>query len=91
MAIKLCGSRIKLRPLIKSDAKSILCYANEKEIARYTTLPYPYTLKHAAVFIKLTQKNLNQNSAIELGIDFNAFSNIKAVRAAIYLSTMPFP
>jgi [ribosomal protein S5]-alanine N-acetyltransferase len=59
-----------LRPLKKTDAKSIRKYLQEKEISDNTmNIPYPYSLKDAECFINLTKKNLKKFMPnLELGV-----------------------
>ena len=66
--MKLKGTNINLRKLKKSDASSITKYADNMDIARYTTLPHPYT--GAEEFIKKTQKGLRKKTGYELGIEY---------------------
>ncbi len=65
--MKLKGTNINLRKLKKSDAESIAKYADDMDIARYTTLPHPY--KGAEDFIKKTQKDIRKKNGYELGIE----------------------
>ena len=52
MELKIKGEQINLRKLRKSDAPSIYQNANNKSIAKYTTLPHPYKLDGAYGFIR---------------------------------------
>lgn len=67
--MKINGEKIVLRPLRKLDAISISNHANDKDIARYTSVPHPYKLKDAQHFIKKTKINLEKKEAFELGIE----------------------
>jgi len=69
MELKIKGKQINLRKLKKSDAFSIQRNAKDFEIARYTTIPHPYTLKNAEDFIKLTHLKINKKKAFEYGIE----------------------
>ncbi|MDD5527444.1 MAG: GNAT family protein [Patescibacteria group bacterium] len=62
------GKKINLRQLKKNDDKSLFKYANDRMICRYTTVPYPYTLKIAQSFIKKTCKNLKIGESYDLGM-----------------------
>jgi len=70
MEFKIEGKQINLRKLKKSDASSIYQNAKDFEIARYTTLPYPYRLKNAEDFIKMTHQKMRKKKSFELGIEF---------------------
>lgn len=60
------GRRIVLRALKKSDAKSIQENLNDKEVSTYTrVIPYPYTLRHALNFIKISQQHSGSRSREE--------------------------
>ncbi len=46
------GRYVRLRPLRPSDTADLQRHANDPTIARFTTVPYPYTLAHARDFIQ---------------------------------------
>jgi len=69
MLDKIIGKQINLRYLKKFDALSVQKNAKDFEIARYTTIPHPYTLKNAEDFIKLTHLKINKKKAFEYGIE----------------------
>jgi hypothetical protein len=60
MEFKIEGKKINLRKLKKSDATSIYQNANDKLIAKYTTIPLPYKLNDSYNFIRKTQEKLNK-------------------------------
>lgn len=62
------GKKVNLRQLKKSDDKSLLKYANDRLICRYTMVPYPYSLKMARSFIRETGKKIKAGSSYELAI-----------------------
>lgn len=68
MEFEITGKRIILRSLKATDASSIHRHANDRQVFRYTTLPYPYTIKDARDFIKSTVENLEEQSSYEFGI-----------------------
>lgn len=70
MEIKIQGQQINLRKLTKSDAQSIYQNANDFDIAKYTPVPFPYKLKDAEDFIKLTHQEIKQKKSYALGIEF---------------------
>ena len=76
MKLKIESSKIKLRKLKKSDAEDIYLNARDKEIARYTTLPHPYKLRHALDFIKKTHRDIRKKAAYELGIELKETGRI---------------
>src|SRR5215510_5912237 len=63
------GRIINLRTLRNSDAYSIYKNANDREVTMYTRLPYPYKLKYAHDFVRLSQEHYNEKTAFELGIE----------------------
>ena len=79
------GDRINLRKLRKSDAESVQKHAKDKEISRYTTLPYPYKLKHAQDFINLTHKKMRKKESYELGIELKETKNIIGMMGLIHV------
>ncbi len=74
--MRLLGKQINLRWLKKSDAQSLYENARDKEISRYTTLPYPYGLKEARDFIEKTIKNRHKKNVYELGIELKETNQI---------------
>ncbi|MBO3753410.1 MAG: GNAT family N-acetyltransferase [Candidatus Brockarchaeota archaeon] len=52
-----------------SNAKSIYRNINDKSILRYTTIPYPYRLKHAREWIRRARRNLVK----QVGYQFSIF------------------
>jgi len=73
---KIEGKQINLRKLKKSDAQCIYRNANDKLIAKYTTLPHPYKLDDAYSFIRKTHQKLNKKKAFELGIELKETKEI---------------
>jgi len=74
--MKINGNKIILRTLRAADAVSLFQNAKDKDIAKYTLLPHPYTLKNAKDFIKITKKNQRQKKAFELGIELRETHSI---------------
>lgn len=68
MSLKINGERIFLKIPEMKDAKAIYKYARDKEIARYTTIPHPYKLKHAKEFIKKARQKLKKKEGYEFSI-----------------------
>jgi len=68
MVLKLEGERIILKIPEQKDAKKICKYINDKAVARYTTLPHPYKLKHAKEWIKKANKNFRNKTSYEFSI-----------------------
>ena len=52
------GEKIYIRSLIKSDASQIFSNANDKDIAKFITIPYPYKIEGAYIFIQQSQINI---------------------------------
>lgn len=69
MRFRIEGDRIALRKLEESDAPSICRNANDFDIAKYTTLPHPYSLEDAEGFVEFTQENYGGGGALELAIE----------------------
>lgn len=68
--MKIAGKIINLRTLRKSDAQSIFENVNNYKITEYTlNIPFPYKLKDAKDFIKVTEEKLIDKSAIHFGIE----------------------
>src|SRR5918995_2741504 len=63
------GRIINLRTLKNSDAYSIYKNANDREVSKYTHLPYPYRLKYARDFVRLCQEHYKKKTDYELGIE----------------------
>jgi ribosomal-protein-alanine N-acetyltransferase len=70
------GSIINLRILRNSDAYFIYKNAKNREISKYTHLPYPYRLKHAHDFVRLCQEHYKKKTDYELGIEFKKTGEI---------------
>ncbi|MBI4117776.1 MAG: GNAT family N-acetyltransferase [Parcubacteria group bacterium] len=76
MKFLLKGRDINLRKLKKSDAASLFRHAHDFDIAKYTSLPHPYTLQNAEDFIKKTYRKIRNKESIELGIEWKATREI---------------
>lgn len=76
MHIKLVGKHITLREINKKDATSIYQYAKDKDICKWTNMPYPYKRKYASEFIKKTKIGLKKKTGYELGIELNETKEI---------------
>ena len=63
------GKNINLRQLKKSDAASLAENANNHEVRRFVSLPNPYDVNLANVFIKLANKNIKLGNTFPLGIE----------------------
>ncbi len=78
------GKNIVLRAFKNSDAGDLQENANNKKIARFTFVPYPYKLKDAKSFIKRTRKNYRQkkehNFAITLKKTNKAIGSISLMK-----------
>lgn len=70
------GKQINLRKLKKSDAQSLFENANNFAIAKYTILPYPYTIKDALSFIQITQRQIKRKESFEIGIEYKQSGQI---------------
>ncbi|MEM3956626.1 MAG: GNAT family protein [Thermoproteota archaeon] len=66
--LQLEGKRIILMIPKPSNAESIYKHINDKSVVRYTTIPYPYRLKHAREWIRRARRNLRKRSGYEFSI-----------------------
>ena len=58
--MRLVTERLILRPLVFKDAEDIAENLNNINVSRYLSIvPYPYNLKNAKEFIKITRKSRN--------------------------------
>jgi RimJ/RimL family protein N-acetyltransferase len=69
MDIKIIGKEIILRLIHKSDAASIYRHARDKDIGRYTFIPYPYRIEDAYKFIRDTHKWRRKGTVLTFGIE----------------------
>jgi|WetSurMetagenome_2_1015567.scaffolds.fasta_scaffold337891_1 RimJ/RimL family protein N-acetyltransferase len=69
MDIKIIGKKINLRLIHKADAASICRHARDKDISRYTFIPYPYRLENALKFIRDTHKQRRKGNILTFGIE----------------------
>ena len=53
----LFSARLKLRPLAEADAPTLVALANDWDVTRYTTLPFPYDISDALGFILSQRRN----------------------------------
>ena len=70
------GRVINLRTLENSDAYSIYKNAKDREVSKYTQLPYPYRLKYARDFVRMCQEHYRKKTDYELGIESKKTSEI---------------
>jgi RimJ/RimL family protein N-acetyltransferase len=82
------GRTINLRTLKISDAYSIYKNAKDREISKYTRLPYPYKLKHAYDFVRLCQENYKKKTDYELGIELKKTGKIIGTISLMHLDNM---
>jgi RimJ/RimL family protein N-acetyltransferase len=85
MPLLIEGRTINLRTLRISDAYSIYKNAKDREISKYTRLPYPYRLKYAYDFISLCQENYKKKTDYELGIELKKAGKIIGIISLIHL------
>ncbi len=84
--MRLVGTKINLRPVTKHDAQSIYQYARDKEISRYTFIPYPYKLEDALHFIRHTQIAARKGTEFNLGIESKVTGQIIGMIGLMYVS-----
>jgi RimJ/RimL family protein N-acetyltransferase len=70
MKENLVGDRIYLTfPIGKVGAENIYqCMSNESTVKFMSSAPYPYTIEHAAMFLKFVETTEKDNSTFQLGI-----------------------
>lgn len=85
MELKIIGERINLRKLKKSDVLSIYKNVKDREILRYTYIPYPYKLKYASEFIKNTHQRIRKKTAYELGIELKQTHQIIGMMSLMHI------
>ena len=66
MTIRLEGKRIVLRELEEKDAERLFLLAKEKDIARFTMVPHPYSIEMAKEFIDKTFDKIENSLTVEL-------------------------
>jgi len=64
------GKKVFLCPWKTSDAKTLRDLVFDKSIARYTTIPFPYKLKHAKEYIRESSKKFRKKEEFHFGIFF---------------------
>lgn len=79
MKIRIEGKRITLRSLRKSDEFWVAKHANDKEVARYITLPHPYSLRDAKKFIKKSKNELRKSKPKEICCGIELKENKKVI------------
>ncbi|MEM5829863.1 MAG: GNAT family protein [Candidatus Aenigmatarchaeota archaeon] len=68
MSLKINGERIVLKIPEMEDVKNLCRYINDKAVARFTTIPYPYKLEHAKDFIKRARRRMKKKEGYEFSI-----------------------
>ncbi len=66
--MRLEGKKVFLYPWKPSDAKSLNKLVRDKDIARYTTIPFPYKPKLAKDYIERSVKKRRKNEEFHFGI-----------------------
>ena len=69
MPIPLEGPHIRLRFPESKDAASLAHHAHDKEIARWTFIPYPYDITDARKFLRLSKTARRKGTALHLLIE----------------------
>lgn len=62
--ITLEGSRVLLRPLKESDAKTIYMHARDPEVQRFTLLPSPYRPSDASRYVRMARSKKWQGKCV---------------------------
>ncbi len=70
------GTKVNLRKVTKSDARSIYENARDKEISQYTFIPHPYKLEDALGFIRFAHKQMKKGREYHLGIELKITGQI---------------
>ncbi len=66
------AKNITLRQFREKDAANLVKLANDRKVASFTHIPYPYTLKHAKLFIKKAEENMKKKTAFSYAIIENS-------------------
>lgn len=69
--MKIKGKRITLRPLEKKDERRITDLAHDKSISKFTHVPYPYDIKKARYFIKISKEKTKKKQEYHFAIALN--------------------
>lgn len=77
------GKRITLRKLRLSDAGDIYKCLQDKDIIRWTRIPWPYTLREAKSFIRRTHGNIRAGTAYAFGIELRETEKIIGIISLI--------
>ena len=66
--MRLEGKRIFLRHWKKSDVPRMFELCQDRTISRFTTVPFPYTKKHAIQFVNDSAKNFRKKESMNFAI-----------------------
>lgn len=66
--MKLISERLYLRPWHHNDAKCLVEHCQDRNIGRYTSIPYPYKLKNAKEFINRSKNAFKSKEKFEFAI-----------------------
>lgn len=82
------GKLIRLRPLKRSDIRSIASNANNPEVAKYLPLlPYPYSVDNAREWINISQASARKDTGYHFGIERISESGVIGVIGLTNLNT----
>ena len=79
------GRVINLRTLENSDAYFIYKNAKDREVSKYTHLPYPYRLKYARDFVRMCQEHYKKKTDYELGIESKKTGEIIGIISLMHI------
>lgn len=71
MKNKIFGNGMILRKINETDALRVISIANDLDVSRYITIPYPYKLESALEFIKKTHDDARLNKDYTWAITLN--------------------
>jgi RimJ/RimL family protein N-acetyltransferase len=77
--IRINGTKVIIRELNKNDVQSLFRNAKNKEVARYITIPHPYKIQDARIFIKKSRQKIKKGLSYELGIELKSINQIIGV------------
>jgi len=70
------SKNIILRPFKEKDASDLARLANDRKVASYIHIPYPYTLRHAKAFIKTAKEIMKKKTAFTYAIIENSSNEL---------------
>lgn len=90
--VTLSTSRLTLRPLEPSDADAVLAACQDPEIARWTTIPSPYTREHAVDFVeRISPEGWRDDTLYNFGVFSRESGVLVSSMGLVGLTQLPAP